>query len=341
METMGTRIRLWEPGYVYSAVSRTVDRAFLFKPNHSRDDHLLDARCHPEALRPDNDLLPAPSIIDIIGSSIARALRAHPVDLHWAESNINHIHFGIGLHSAHIEEASRFLQHANSLIAREVNKTWDREGHVFAGPARVEPCLDDEVVPHQMVYAVTNTVKDGLVETVGESPFFSTFRHLTRGDPLRFWYIDWNAWFDAGGPRTRTHRIKDYLEWVELELAPLPGLAEMAEHRRRTWIRRHVREVEEKARKEVASAGRTFMGVPALFAVAPRGRPSNPKRSGRQPLCHTTVPALYREYRKRHRDFMDEYRKASLDYRNGDFEREFPVGSFRPPLITVYTSSAL
>jgi hypothetical protein len=36
-----------------------------------------------------------------------------------------------------------------------------------------------------------------------------------------------------------------------------------------------------------------------------------------------------------------EYRHASIDYRAGYLEREFPDGSYRPPLITPYSASRL
>jgi hypothetical protein len=38
---------------------------------------------------------------------------------------------------------------------------------------------------------------------------------------------------------------------------------------------------------------------------------------------------------------MDKFIEASADYRNGYYYREFPDGSFRPPLVTIYTASGL
>jgi hypothetical protein len=38
---------------------------------------------------------------------------------------------------------------------------------------------------------------------------------------------------------------------------------------------------------------------------------------------------------------MDQFIQASADYRSGYFEREFPDGSFRPPLVTIYSASKL
>jgi len=46
-------------------------------------------------------------------------------------------------------------------------------------------------------------------------------------------------------------------------------------------------------------------------------------------------------FKREWREFLREYRRASIDYRAGYFEREFPDGSYRPPLITPYTASCL
>ncbi|MCP4198369.1 MAG: hypothetical protein GY762_14560, partial [Proteobacteria bacterium] len=125
---MGARIRLFESGVVYNAVSRTVDRTFLFSPNHRRDNPLLRYDCSPNALNPGNLILPKPSIINIIGSSIGRALKKHPINIHWFEGSINHNHPGFSANEHNLDNIPKFFQHANSLTARGVNNTWKREG---------------------------------------------------------------------------------------------------------------------------------------------------------------------------------------------------------------------
>ena len=79
-----------------------------------------------------------------------------------------------------------------------------------------------------------------------------------------------------------------------------------------------------------------MLGKAGLHAVDPRDRPKNPKESGKRPLCHASDPELAKEYKKQWRKFMDLYIEASADYRRGYFEREFPSGSYRPPLVTIY-----
>ena len=338
---MSCRIRRFEAGVVYSAATRCNDRAFLFRPNHNPDNPLLDASCPANALDPSNDITPIPSIINIIGASIGRALQNHPIPLNWYEANVHHEHDGFTPgDDAERADVPHFFRDAHSLIAREINRLLGRENHVYGERYRVEPCLDDESAEQKLVYAMANAVKDGQVERVSESPFFSTFRHLAYGDPLKFWYTDRTAWWRKGGP-IRGNRSKDHTKWVTFELAPLPGWEKLTVHQRRTRFRHLIREAEKMAADERAIEGRPVAGVPALRRLDPRDRPHDPQKSGRQPLCHASDPAVRRRYRRDWREFRKAYRAASIAYRAGDLGVEFPDGSFRPPLVTMYSASAL
>jgi hypothetical protein len=335
------RIRRFEAGVVYSAATRCNDRAFLFRPNHNPDNPLLDASCPANALDPSNDITPIPSVINIIGASIGRALKNHPIPLNWLEVNVDHEHPGFTPgDDAERADVPHFFRDAHSLIAREINRLLGRENHVYGERYRAEPCLDDESAEQKLVYAMVNAVKDGQVERVSESPFFSTFRHLAYGDPLQFWYIDRTAWWRKGGP-IRGNRPKDHTKWVTFELAPLPGWERLTVHQRRTRFRHLIREAEKIAADERAIEGRSTVGVPALRRLDPRDRPHAPKESGRQPLCHASDPAVRRQYRRDWLEFRKAYRAASIAYRAGDLAVEFPDGSFRPPLVTMYSASAL
>jgi len=72
-----------------------------------------------------------------------------------------------------------------------------------------------------------------------------------------------------------------------------------------------------------------------------KGGPRNPKSSGQQPLCHASDPAARKMFKREWREFLCEYRRASIDHRAGYFDRETPDGSYRPPLITPYSASRL
>jgi hypothetical protein len=335
--SLGSRVRMFEPNIVYNTVSRTVDRTFLFAPNHRKDNPLLRHDCPADALSSSNLIIPQPSIINIVGSSIGRALKENPINIHWYEGNINHNHPAFSAIEETIGNIPGFFRHSNSLIARGINKTWEREGPVFTGRYRCDACLDDDSAEKKLLYAITNPVKDGLVSSTKQSPFFSTFKHQSQGEPLKFWWIDWAGYWKAGGSANKKHHPKEYLKWIEWEITPLPNLSSLSVHQRQTRIRKLVKEEEEHQEDVLRKARQTVIGVRSLFETDPRQRPKNPKVTGRQPLCHAKDRATRVAYEEKWRDFLNEYRRASWDFRNGNRDREFPPGSCRPPIIRIIT----
>jgi hypothetical protein len=338
---MGSRIRVVEPGLVYSATQRCNDRLFFFRPDHNPAHPLLHIDCPVEALDPASPIIPVPSIINVIGASAARAQELHPLDICWLEGNLNHLHDGILSRPGQIGNVAPFFRDFLSGVARGTNRLLERSNHVFGGRYRIEPCLDLLSAEQQLVYALTNAVKDGHVERVSESPFFSTYRHLALGEPLEFWRIDWAGYWGAGGTRKKTHAPKDYLRWHRLVLAPLPGWEDLTIHQRQTRVRRLVRDVEDDMTDRRRAEDRVVVGVPRLYALSPFDRPRTPSDSGPQPLCHASGSEARRDFKRRWREIVREYRKASIDYRAGYHEREFPEGTYRPPIVTIYTSSRL
>jgi hypothetical protein len=338
---MGGRIRIVEPNLVYSATQRCNDRLFLFRPDHNPRNPLLHIDCPVEALDPASPMLPVPSTINVIGASAARAQVLDPLDLCWLEGNLNHLHDGVLPGPDQVENVAPFFRDFLSGVARGTNRLLQRANHVFGGRTRVQPCLDLPSAEQQLVYALTNAVKDGLVERVSESPFFSTYRHLAFGEPLEFWRIDWAGYWEAGGTRKKNHAPKDYLRWERLALAPLPGWECLTIHQRQARVRVLVRGVEEEIAERRRCEGRGLVGVPRLYTLSPFERPKTLPDDGPQPLCHSSDPEARRDFKRRWREILREHRKASIDYRAGNHEREFPQGTYRPPIVKIYTSSRL
>jgi len=94
-------------------------------------------------------------------------------------------------------------------------------------------------------------------------------------------------------------------------------------------------------KQKLTDENRTVFGVSRSFALDPRDRPKNPKQSGRQPLCHTADIELKKTFKQNWKEVRQAHKKASMDYRIGDHEREFPQGSYRPPIKTIYNNSKL
>ena len=197
------------------------------------------------------------------------------------------------------------------------------------------PCKDEASAEQQLLYHLTNAVKDNLVETVGESPLFNSLRAQARGKTQRYFLINWNEYHKRGGRQNPRHSPKDYLRWLELKFTPLPSHADKPDHERRTWFTQQIREIENYERETRRREKREPLGARAQFTVDPRSRPADPKRSGPQPLCHSADWQERVAYRKRYREIRRAHRAASIEFRDGNHDVEFPEGTFRPPLIRI------
>ena len=306
---MAKRLRWLRSEAAYCEVQRTVDRQFFFAPNET--------------------------IRNIIGASVGRAQRRYPVKLYWIDFNINHKQSGRAALSdspEHIENLVNFDRLCNSLIARGINQYLGREGAMFSTRNRSEEAIDDLSLEQQLFYAVTNPVKDGLVDRVAHWKGFSSYQQLATGKVERFSYVNWTAWHRAGGRKPP----EAYTESVEVRLSPIPAWEGIAAHRRQALFRRRVRELEQHCRAERERDGRRAMGPRKLARVDPRARPKRaPRKQGRQPLCHASTPEAALAYKERYRAFLDQYYYASGLWMEGVVDAPFPAGSFKAPLIRV------
>ncbi len=307
---MSDRPRWWKSDTVYSEVKKCIDDAFLLKPS--------------------------PELRNIIGACIGRAQQKYPVKIYWFDSNVNHLHRGRAPLAGQEENMSKFDQLFFSLLTQEVNRLLDRRGRgtIWAGRNRTEECVDDRSVEQQMLYGVTNMVKDNLLDKAAHNTGFGTYPAVASGDMWeRFEYIDRTAWNKAGGANGK-RPITEFKKQVTVTYSKIPSWSNLSNPQYATRFRKEVRLKEEALRAQRKKEGHKVAGPKKLEALDPRGRPKHRKKRTRQPLCHAATPEAATKYEESWRVFLDERLKASQQYLRGNLYVEFPKGAFRPPLIT-------
>ena len=307
---MANRPRWFKARSAYSAVQRTVDRQFLFKPDETTRN--------------------------IIGSAAGRALEKFPVKIYWLDFNINHKHSSFAPLSdspEHIQNLVKFQQMFNSLVARGLNKHFGREGALYSTRNRITEVVDDASLEQQLIYAVTNPVKDGLVERAAHWKGFSSYKQLATGEVERFQYVDWATWYREGKRKKKPPQA--FVKIVEVKLTPIPSWEGMSEDKRQARFRRLIREDEQRCKEGLEGEGRGVMGPMKLAKLDHRERPKSPAKRTPQPLCHSSTAEGAKKYEKTWRAFLDQYYSASKMWLKGEYGVEFPLGSFKPPLIRV------
>jgi hypothetical protein len=308
---MGMHPRRLRAGTAYAQTQRTVDRQFLFMPD--------------------------PVIRNIIGAAVGRAQQKAPVSIYWIEFNINHEQCGVAALSdskEHLNNLVEWKRNFHRILAEEVNRHLGREGALFSSPPRMVECLDNESLEQQFFYAMTNPVKDGLVETVSEWKGFSSYPALAFGKRETFTYFDRTMWHKSGGKR-KNLPLERFVKKVSIEYTPLPQHAELKPDARRAHIRREVRALENRFRHERETVGKTAMGAAALSRLDQRSRPKNAPDRTKKPLCHASSKERAQQYKEEFLIYLHAYRIASAAYRSGAHDAVFPDGAIRPPLIVV------
>lgn len=306
---MGSFPRWNREDIVFATTQRTVDRDFL--------------------------TLPTEFVRNLAGSSAARALRKYPVKIYWIMINLNHEHLGLAPMDDSkdaLTNVAKFKQLFHRLLTFGINKMLEREGPLYSSPSRDVACVDNESVEEAFGYAMTNPVKDGLVERVAHWKGFSSYEQLAKGENPAYTYIDWTAWHNAGGKRSGKPP-EAFTKTIHMHFTPLPGTEHMSPGERQARIRRQCRELEQKFREAREQEGRRVMSAARLEKLDYRNRPSTPADKSPKPLCHGATQKAIDKYLEEFEAFLNAYREASIAYRDGFFDVEFPKGSFRPPLI--------
>ena len=121
----------------------------------------------------------------------------------------------------------------------------------------------------------------------------------------------------------------DFAEPKELRLEPLPSLAHLSLRQYRDVIVEMVREIEKETLLRHRENRTKPLGVEKVLSTNPHHRPKDVPSSPR-PWFH----ALSREVRKAMRDALTwivaAYREAARRFKEGEFNVEFPEGTFPP-----------
>jgi len=211
-----------------------------------------------------------------------------------------------------------FVQYLDSLVARAINASLGRFEGFWASAASysaVAPASPEDVVA-KAAYVLANPVAAGLVRRGSDWPGL-----WTSPDQLGA------ATLVARRP-TVFFRSDGYLpESIALTLAPPPGFASPADFR--TKVKNALRELEDRAAREVASRGGAFVGAAKVLAQKPRSAPApGEPRFGLNPRIAARDKWKRIEAISRLKSFLAAYRAAWRERRAGARDALFPAGTY-------------
>jgi REP element-mobilizing transposase RayT len=271
--------------------------------------YLVTRRCAQRELL----LRPSAIVNEIFLYVLALAARRFGVRVHAFCVLSNHFHLVVTDPDARLPA---FQQYLGSLVARAVNASLGRWESFWAPSSYSAVALASAPdVVAKVAYTLGNPVAAGLVRSGREWPgLWSAPEQIGGGQLL---VRKPNVFFRKGG----------YLpDSVELELAPAPGWS-VEDFRAR--ISGALSDLEDVARRALAAAGRTFLGVARVLAQRPSARPApgEPRRK-LSPRIAARDKWKRIEALSRLSTFLDAYCTAWRAMRAGVRDAVFPAGTY-------------
>jgi len=238
---------------------------------------------------------------------------------------------------AHFPEANRadFMRDLNSSVARSVARLApEYPGGRFWERRYSAEIVPDEDLEKQFFYTVLQPVQDGLVERISQYPGYNCFNDAVKGIKRKFRVVNW-AKYNAAKRYKKRIRIKDYIDTYELVYERLPGYEDLSQKEYETLMRQKLEEKRLEIVRKRKAEGKGFAGREALLKTVPGSIPRNTKTStidSHRPRALSDCPQRRKEALEWYFAMYSAYKEASMSYRAGDLNVEFPEGTYRPHL---------
>jgi putative transposase len=267
-------------------------------------------------MRPDRETNNA--FVYCLGVAAAR----HGIRVLFTVAMSNHHHTGIydadGSYPA-------FIEHFHKLFAKCQNALRGRSENFWSSEqTSVVRLVDPNDVIEKMTYALTNPVKDGLVERVSEWPGVSALDAILSGGALV-----------AERPRHFFREEGPMPETVALSFGRPEGFADLSVQEFTALVRERIHDAERVFAIERRQMGASVLGRKAVLGQRPTDSPRNRKQR-REMIPRVAARSRWSriEALLRNRAFRDAYAAARAALAAGIRDVVFPAGTYWLPRFT-------
>jgi hypothetical protein len=278
------------PGQTYMITRRCTQRQFLMRPDEATNNAFIYC--------------------------LAEAAARHGIQVLFTVAMSNHHHTGIYDAAGNYPA---FLEHFHKLFAKCQNSLRGRwENFWSSEQTSVVRLVNPHDAVEKMIYALTNPVKDGLVERAHHWPGVSSLPWVLHGRPLV-----------ALRPRHFFREDGVMPERVVLSFVRPRGYEQLSTVEFATMIIERIRQVEQSVAAELRRAGTSVVGRKTILTQRWSDRPQtrearrrlNPRVAARSKWSR--IEAL-----RRSRSFRDAYIAARARFMDGLREAIFPAGTY-------------
>lgn len=247
----------------------------------------------------------------------AVAAQRYELDVYWLSVMSNHYHPG---GRDNLGKYPKFFRYFHSLVARCLNVHLGRWENLWATEQSGALHLGDaDAIFDKMIYALTNPVKDHLVDTVFNWPGFNSLRYQLQDKPVVVKRPKW--FFDPKG---------NMPEQVQLRFKRPPEFAHLSHEQWKAKILAAVTEEQRKAAQQRQKTGGHIVGRKAILRQSPYSCPNScTQRRGLRPRVATKSKWRRIELLQANKAFANSYREAFERRRLGEHDVVFPSGSYK------------
>jgi len=268
-------------------------------------------------------LRPSAETNEVLGGVLSRAVRLHGVELFSFIVLSDHLHLVVRAPRGNLP---RFMQYLLTNVSKKIGRLVRWQGNFWERRYSAEPVLDEVALLGRVRYILAHGPKEGLVRTVSEWPGLSSLGMMLDGTPRRFRWFNWTLKSKVHPLEANAGRFAE--RWAEQEtltLTPLPLQTLQSAEALRRFLKDTIQAIESEASK----LHRRFLGRARVLKQHPLRKARKKERSAR-PLCHTSFPALLKEYLEGYRAFVAAFRWAASRWKRGEVNVVFPAGAYRP-----------
>jgi hypothetical protein len=232
---------------------------------------------------------------------------------------------------------SDFLQHLNSLIARELNAVRGKSGAFFDDSPGIQTILGDERIFEHCVYTLANAVAAGIVRETRRWKGFNSLKleygveSVIEKPRVGLWSRRATHKNRRGSRRSGRAAYAGRSKMPDkaiLKLDRPPIMQELSDGELRREIRRRLLEREQEIAAE--RGGRPVLGMRAAEKIHWSTVPTaGEELFGLQPTFSTETKAQRRQMKILRKRFLREYREALERWNKGERDVVFPSGTVR------------
>jgi len=259
---------------------------------------------------------------------LGRSLEISPVEIVALSFLSNHWHGLLVVEDQ--QELSRFMQHFQGNLAREVGRLVGWKGPLWS--RRYDGIVvsdESEVQWARLRYVLENGVKEGLVESPLEWPGVHAARALVDGKPLE------GHWFDRtreSMARRRNEEFEphDFATKYLVGFSSLPAFRDLTPEAYREKVTALIREIEADGARD--RDGRSVLGVEKILRQDRFKAPAKLTKNSPRPRFIVKSPDVRDQLWYEFRVFRLKYGQAARSLLSGDMSAawDFPKGSYPP-----------